>query len=565
LTPAAALPWFQRWPDLARWELKRFADRGLPAEVDSSFGEPFLVRSEVEFRGERLEIDVRYPSEYPELPPLVFARPGILDRHQHPFGGNFCLLEDPIDNWPGATWGAADLIAERLEALLADSERGPEAVRAAEAPMPEPHTAYYEHPFGAVVLVPGELASPTADEGDVFLRRFDANSPRWIVESIDDRRGDPRLIDLFPWTPPLRARWRRLDEPPPGPDGPAVAMWVRRSFPGLLHATVPPKLAKSRRMSAPVIEVVGLVFPEEGPGVGERRDGWLFVVVPRGNPPFLAHAQVVSPEERGRRLPELRTLAQSRAVIVGVGTLGAPVALELAKAGIGGLSIVDHDRYEANNSVRHILGIEYSGLGKAEAVANACQRLSPFCEVRSDDILFGQTHWEEASPVERLTAVLRTADVLIESTGSHQLQRFLARVAAENGLPFVSSWLTDGLFGAQVVRIVPGKTCCFVCFAEAETAGRLPRPEAGDGTLVTAQGCSHPTVPGAGFDATEAAAASARLAVQTMLKGVGYQDSPWDYAAFSFRRGAEDLLFPRANTIALAPTLGCARCTPSAG
>lgn len=565
--PEPAEAWFERWPDLARWELKRFADLRLPAEVSAAAEASgrFVVRSEMMFRGEHLRIEVRYPAEYPELPPLVFSEPGTLSRHQHPFGGNFCLLERPLDDWPAGSWGAADLVVDRLAALLADSERGPEAVRAGEAPMPEPYTAYYDQPFGAVVLVPGNLASPAGGEGVFSLRPLDPGGARWVLESLDRARGDPRVVDVFPWALPVGGRWRRVDVPPPGPDGGAVAAWVRRSLPGFLHAPVPKKLAKNARVPAPDVEVVGLVFPEEGPGVAEVRDGWLFVVVPKGERPFLAHAQVVSPQERSRRVPGLLGLASKRAVIVGAGALGGPIALELAKAGLGCLAVVDHDRYEANNGVRHVLGIEYSGLGKAEAVSIACRRANPFCELQSADILFGQTEWDGPSTAERLRELLEGADILIETTGSHQLQRFTARAAAESALPFVSCWLTNGLWGAQVVRIVSGRTCCFVCFARAEAEGELPRAEAGPDEVVVAQGCSHPTVPGAGFDASEAATVATRLAVQTMLGGEGYPDSPWDYLAMSFRRLAGDLGFPRIATLPLVPTPGCERCNPSAG
>jgi molybdopterin/thiamine biosynthesis adenylyltransferase len=563
----ARVPWFDRWPELAAWELARFRARGLPAAVDeeAKAAGRFVVKSQVRFRDRTVDIEVRYPAETPELPPEVFAEPGLLDRHQHPFGGNFCLLERPLDDWPAGSWGAADLIAERLGALLADTAAGPEVVRAAEAPMPEPYTAYYNHPLGPVVLMPGELSSPHGEGGSLRLRLFDKGNLRFVVEAVDGTGGDQTLLELLPPGEVVEARWKRVAGPPPGPDGPSVAAWARTNHPGLLRPPVPRKLAGSRHLAAPKLEVVALVFEEEGPGVGQGRDAWLFLCLPRGEVPFLTHWQVVSAKERFRRIPELVGLRERRAVVVGLGTLGGEIAVGLAKAGLGTLDLVDHDRFEANNAVRHVLGIEWSGLPKTLAVANACRRANPFCQAQGHDLFFGETVWEGPSATERLGGLLHGVDVVVESTGSHQLQRLIARLAAEAGVPFVSSWLTEGFCGAEIVRIVPDTTSCFVCFARAQAAGELPRAEAGPDNPVVVQGCSHPTVSGAGFDASETAALTTRLAVQTILRDERYPDSSWDYAAVSFRGGTEGQQAPRVATKRLSSREGCVRCDPAAG
>jgi molybdopterin/thiamine biosynthesis adenylyltransferase len=559
-------PWFERWPELAEWELARFAERELPAEVDerARAAGRFVVLSRVMYHGQELPIEVRYPAETPELPPMVYGPPGLLERHDHPFAGNFCLLERPFDDWPARSWGAADLIAERLSALLADSEAGADAVRDAEAPIPEPYSAYYNYPFGAVVLVPGDLAAPVGASGMLRLRQFPGEQLRFLVEAADGTPGDSALLRSIPEGPRLDVPWRRLKTPPSGPNGADVLAFVRREHPDLVRPPLPPKLAGSRWLHEPELQVVALVFREEGPAVGEMRDAWLFLCVPRGGEPLLAHAQIVSTEERLRRAPDLAALAAKRAVIVGLGTLGGDIALELAKAGLGELDLVDFDRYEANNAVRHILGIDFVGWAKTEAVAVACRRINPFTNPRPIQLLVGQAIWNGTSSLEELVPLVEQADVVVETTGSHQLQRLIARVAAEAGARFVSCWLTAGFLGAHVLRTVPGQTRCFVCTATDLAAGRLACAEAGDDALVVAQGCSHPTVAGAGFDAAEAAAVAARLTVQTLLDGA-YPAAAWDHAAVSFRRLPDDPDFPRFVAETLPPYEECPQCSSAAG
>ena len=555
-------PWFERWPELAAWELERFRARGLPAEIDDAAKArgQFVVRTTVPFRGGEVPVEVAYPAETPELPPTVFGPPGLLDRHQHAFGGNFCLLERPFDDWPAGSWGAADLIAERLVALLADTESGPQAVQAGEAPMPEPFTAYYDYALGPVVLMPGNLVSPPGDRGAVRLRLFDEGSFRFLVEGVDGTVGHAAVLGALPLGRTVQGRWKRIDAPPPAGDADELVSWLRRNHPGLLQPTVPKKLAGSRYVKAPDVQVVGLLFQEEGPGVGEFRDAWLFAAMLRTGESILVHHQVVSPEERARRIPELSGLAGKRAVLVGLGTLGGEIAVHLGRAGVGGLDLVDHDRFDAGNTVRHVLSVDYSGLAKTAGVGIAVRRANPFCDVRGHDIYLGQTRWEGEGSFDRLSRVIESADVVMESTGSHQIQRLAARVAAEHNVPFVSAWLTNGFWGAEVLRIVPGKTSCFVCFARAHAEGELARAIAGPDEMVVAQGCSHPTVPGAGFDASEATAVASRLAVQTVLANAPYPDADWDHVAMNFRSDLSNDSATRFITERLVPNPDCPLC-----
>lgn len=546
---------------MADWEIRRFAANALPANVDevARAAGRFVVRSIVTFQGQEHEIEVCYPAETPELPPVVFGPPGLLQRHQNPFEGNFCLLERPLDDWKAQEWGAADLIQERLKALLSDTEEGPDVVRAAEAPMPEPFSEYYRPAYGPVVLMPGDLLSPTGASGSARLRLFDQNALRYVVIEIDGRKSSLPFEDVFAQGEVVPARWKRFDVPPPAPDGPAMAEWLRANHPDLISSGLPPKLAKSRHLKQPRSQIVGLLFTEEGPEVGEKRDAWIFLFLARDGTAHLIEHQVVSWEERQRRIPDLSRLSSKTAAVIGLGTLGGSVALELARAGIGNLELVDFDRFDVNNSVRHVLTTDFSGLPKTLGVGAACRKANPFCTVSEHPLRFGGVQWTGPSALDRAETIIHGADLVIDTTGSHQLQRLVGRLCGEAKKPFISCWLTDGFLGGHVVRIVPGDTQCFGCFARAMAGGQLAAAEAGENTSVTAQGCSHPTTTGAGFDATELAANTARIATQTLLgKPAG------DHTSINFYRfHSED--FPRFISERLRPNDGCEQCMENVG
>jgi molybdopterin/thiamine biosynthesis adenylyltransferase len=572
VTAELTRPWFERWPDLLAWELERFDQLGLPASVDKKAraNGQLIIASEVAFKGEKQAIRAVYPSEYPELPPTLFGEPGLLERHQHWFGGNFCLLPRPLDDWPARSWGAADLISERLRALLADSEAGPDQVRANEAPMPEPVSSYFVYALDAAVLFP-QAISPGGSGGQMRLRR--AAPHLLVVEETSEGRATQGFLGLFPAGKAYGGLWKRLEEAPrAGADPTAIAKWIRKEHPNLLERRPPPRPPRSRgrgRPGQPQFEFCALVFPEEGPGVGETRDGWLFLAIDRSagaERAALIHCEMVSSEERGRRLGELEGLAEKRVVVLGLGTIGSPIAVELARTGVGRLELIDCERFEFGNTTRHALGVEYVGLPKATAVAVACRRANPFAAAGAHYIRLGDPAGNgKESSLERLVPLLESADLVVDATGSHQIAQLIGRLAAELEMPMVSAWMTEGFWGAEVVRVVPGKTCCWTCFVTAHREERLLRALAGPPSEVATQGCSHPTTIGPGFDALEVAANAVRLGVQTLSPLGGYPDCGWDHATLSFRRDPDDAEFPRFAVESLPPSSGCQRCQTVAG
>lgn len=71
-------------------------------------------------------------------------------------------------------------------------------------------------------------------------------------------------------------------------------------------------------------------------------------------------------------------LLDSRVLIVGLGGLGAPVALYLAAAGVGTLVLADHDQVELTNLQRQIIHhTEDVGRAKVQSAAARVQAINP--------------------------------------------------------------------------------------------------------------------------------------------------------------------------------------------
>ena len=84
-------------------------------------------------------------------------------------------------------------------------------------------------------------------------------------------------------------------------------------------------------------------------------------------------------------------LLASRALVIGAGGLGSPVALYLGSAGVGHLTIVDHDHVDATNLQRQIAHtMARVGEPKAHSARDAIAEINPDVRVtpvlhRADD------------------------------------------------------------------------------------------------------------------------------------------------------------------------------------
>ncbi len=77
-------------------------------------------------------------------------------------------------------------------------------------------------------------------------------------------------------------------------------------------------------------------------------------------------------------------LKRSRILIVGAGGLGSPTSLYLTAAGIGKITIIDHDKIECSNLQRQVIyNHQQKGTLKAVAAKETLQKLNPHIEIRA--------------------------------------------------------------------------------------------------------------------------------------------------------------------------------------
>lgn len=456
------------------------------------------------YKGSPAVVNVSFVDGFPWVAPLVASNEPILERHQVPVrGGSFCLDRSDAPWWT-PEHSVADLLAHLQRLLDADADG---SIATTEAEMTEPASVFLSGDGFPLVLLTETPLNRTlgATEGTLTLTRVAGREPRWIVTDLRANDGIVRLkteaapVDLtLEHRRAPRVRWKDLGEIRDRPG-------VERARGALLDAAraTPQRTGRGRQQH----QWHAVTFLEEGPQQGQTRRAWAFAHVNGSNLRF-ATTQALTIRERGARRRDLDGLGDARVVLVGAGSVGSIVALQVAQAGVRHIDIVDGDRFDINNGVRHILPASAMGQHKATALADYLNAHQPFCESAGHVTQLGHTPGGLAA----MTALVREADIVIDATGSLTLSRMLGQTAYDAGVPALHVGLLSGRGHGFVFVRRPG-TGCIDHFLKASSP---PFPEDRPLANATPYGCSHPAVSSAPFESAELGVHAARVAAQVL-------------------------------------------------
>ena len=518
-------PWWERLPGRLDWELGNFADLGLASRRDDRYTVPVIATALPLTNGRTVPIEVHFPSEYPILEPHVHVPSGLLGP-PHEVGGGLCLFDDPRNQWnPGRS--VAELIDGRvralLEGVLVTGALDPEA----EEQIPSVHHLRYRAEVGKVVFVPhpywaelpeGVVSGAIVLQG-VGRRRFLCLAKG--LGSAADLAGRVGCGEGY-----ALGRWVALTGEPDGYLQPEQVLDLAREvYPRLFEPIVIDEASYPPRWIA-----VNFLGPGVRAGEKGRRWGFIELTGPDTVPPAALRGWEVQPltlAERALRTPELAGLEAAKVVLLGAGSLGSKVAVELAKASCGAITLIDHDDYEAGNAVRHELAPLDAGEPKVEGLARHLEQFGPFTQVTNFRFQLGQS-----PPSPEILAEIAGADLVVETTGSRAVGRLCQRYCRISDTPLLCASLTRGARGGDMVLLGPEK--CLDCFLLAQQEGRLPTPLRGEEEApVVPVGCGSPAFSGSGFDSSELASVVARMAVRATGR-TAYPPLDHDWAVLDF-------------------------------
>ncbi len=155
-------------------------------------------------------------------------------------------------------------------------------------------------------------------------------------------------------------------------------------------------------------------------------------------------------------LPEIDVAGQeallaAQVVIVGLGGLGCPAALYLAAAGVGSLTLVDHDVVELSNLQRQIAHTTADiGKPKVESVAESVRALNPAVAVHAR---------VEKLDKESCRSLVQTTDLVIDASDNFAIRFALNQACVTLQKPLVSAAAIRGEAQLAVFNATSDSPC----------------------------------------------------------------------------------------------------------
>jgi adenylyltransferase/sulfurtransferase len=146
-------------------------------------------------------------------------------------------------------------------------------------------------------------------------------------------------------------------------------------------------------------------------------------------------------------------LKDARALVIGVGALGSPVAAYLAAAGVGTIGLVDGDAVELSNLHRQPLHFTPDvGRQKAEVAAAKLGLLNPEVVVEPYPVALEPANAE---------AIVAGADVVVDCTDSFESRYTINDACCAQGVALVEAGVVA--FDGLVLSVRPGESACYRC------------------------------------------------------------------------------------------------------
>ena len=161
---------------------------------------------------------------------------------------------------------------------------------------------------------------------------------------------------------------------------------------------------------------------------------------------------------RVKGIYETNILSHKKVLIIGLGSGGSPIALELVKQGVQNIILVDHDRLEVANVSRHICGLDDLGRYKTKAVADILKNKNPYANII--------THESDITKlqVDFCNSLFKDVDLVICGTDNRASKQFINGKCIEFNKVCIYGGAFRRAYGGQVLRIIPYETLCYECF-----------------------------------------------------------------------------------------------------
>lgn len=266
---------------------------------------------------------------------------------------------------------------------------------------------------------------------------------------------------------------------------------------------------------------------------------------------------------RSKGLLETRELESKKVLIIGLGSFGSQISVELAKAGIGNYDLVDFDRVELSNISRHICGVNELGRLKTKAVRDAILVKNPYANVRTHEI-------DINLDLNQLNVLILQSDIVLCLTDNNRSRFNVNDIAHSSNKTVIFGRAITRAEGGDIFVLRGNSSPCYCCLINENGGVKFGGEEEistykqADGNLpaYTSQQDKEAVVQvGLSSDIQPICNMIVKLTLVELSKGINTgiksleQELTYDYYFWANRREKNYLNFQPFNNSKLQPTI----------
>lgn len=171
---------------------------------------------------------------------------------------------------------------------------------------------------------------------------------------------------------------------------------------------------------------------------------------------------------RNTGILESDIMLKTGAMLIGCGSVGSLVALELAKAGVGRFLLIDNDILGYHNICRHQCGIYDVGKYKTEAVKERILQINPTAQVVTQNMMVQEV------PLSVFDEFCDPDTIVVGGADNREGDLYANQIAKEVGMPLMSIGCWERAFAGEIFYCLPDGTPDYSDFmwAIGDTSGR---------------------------------------------------------------------------------------------
>ncbi len=210
-------------------------------------------------------------------------------------------------------------------------------------------------------------------------------------------------------------------------------------------------------------------------------------------------------------------ITKKKVMIIGAGTLGSMITIQLVQTGVKNFVIYDMDSLQAVNICRHIGDIMDLGRYKSEILEEKILYKNSVAKVS----IFNTSPFLNNETIQEFMNEFQSTDLIINTTADYYSEQFLNKLAIKYNKTVLYGWCGSNANQGRIFRVFPFKSPCYNCI-NIQTE-KLPefyptiKPKSLRHELPQFVGYRQPGIPGISIDINFIALFISKMAIETLL------------------------------------------------